>query len=144
MTECKVLITQHSCITDENGETDEIKTEASGVLRKSAASLTLTYSERCEEGTTLCRVRIAGDTVTVERRGAILSELRFRTGETHRSLYRIPPYSFDMELTTHALSVKEEAGCLTVSVTYTATVGGASQKTRFCLTACAKGEPACL
>ena len=59
-----------------------------------------------------------------------MSELCFVEGETHHSVYTIPPYSFDAEVKAKRVrvSVNENEGL--IDLVYNMTVGGAEKAAR--------------
>ena len=76
-----------------------------------------------------------GDRVTVSRRGAIRSVLVFEEGKSYGSIYEIPPYKFDMNVTTKRMkcSLTESGGV--IDILYEMNLGGASKRARMKITA---------
>ena len=62
--------------------------------------LTLSFSENSEGGKFDSLITVKGDEVTVRRTGSVESEFVFSENKSHKSLYKIPPYSFDAEIFT--------------------------------------------
>ena len=85
------------------------------------------YTEKTEGGKILCEITFSEDCVTVKKSGAIESLMVFKSGEEFKSLYSVPPFSFDMKILTKALkcSVSDAGGEATVL--YRMEIGGASK-----------------
>ena len=117
-----------------DGDPDRSDTEANGALRIDGEEIILSYSENYSGAEVFTRIRIENGAVTLERRGSIDSVMIFKEGETHTSIYSIPPYSFDMTLTTKRIksTVSDKGGELTLI--YDAEVGGSRSATRMTVT----------
>ncbi|MBQ8528114.1 MAG: DUF1934 domain-containing protein [Clostridia bacterium] len=111
------------------GEPERTESAAVGYLRF-GEDATLTYTESGEYGSVVTELWASGDTVTVKRTGAIVSELRFTEGLTHTSLYEVPPYKFDVSVKARRVRVdlKSEGGV--VDVLYDMDIGGARKAVR--------------
>ena len=72
--------------------------------------------------------------VKLVRHGGIESVMEFNEGSITKTLYRVPPFSFDAEIDTKRIknSLTECGGTLELS--YNLTVGGAKKKMRLSLT----------
>ena len=118
---------------DENGlfsDAEEIKSESAGFLRAGEDEMLLTYTEGEGEAKVFSQVSIRGDAVTVHRRGASESTMMLRVGEQHTSVYKVPPYAFDM-----AVEAKRIRNSLTLKggrldLFYMMTIGGQARKVR--------------
>ena len=66
-------------------------------------------------------------TVRLLRKGAIESEMLFEPGKAHSSLYRIPPFSFDMTVKTNRADCSLSPFGGEVLLEYEMTVGGAKK-----------------
>ena len=133
----RMTVSQRSRITGEDGETAELSSLSPGCLRDG----TLTYTETTDGAKVYYRVTAdSEDTLTVSRSGAIVSEIVFRAGERYTSVYRIPPYAFDMTVETESLSVKWEGAGIEIAVVFRSTLGGSSQRTEMTITATPREE----
>ena len=132
----RMTVSQSSRIKAEDGEVTELSSLSPGCLRAG----TLTYTETTDGAKVYHRVTVAGDAVTVSRTGAVVSEIRFKVGETHTSLYRIPPYAFDMTVDTESLSVRHENGTLAIALVFNSILGGSRQRTEMTITAMPREE----
>ena len=89
------------------------------------------YTEESEGGKTQCSLVINADgTVNLTRCGAIESSMLFAEGKDTVTVYKIPPYSFDMTISTAKIrnSLDDRGGEL--RLIYGMTVGGQSKKVR--------------
>ena len=85
------------------GDTERTEITPDGFLKISDGEIVIMYSESTEGGKVVSDIIIADDTVSVIRRGAVVSDMVFSEGERHNSLYQVPPYSFDTEIYTATL-----------------------------------------
>ena len=112
------------------GEVEKTEICPVGIFRAEGGSLLLSYTEKSEGGEIFSEIAVESGTVTVCRSGAIVSEMRFREGESHRSLYQIPPYSFDTVIYTKKIrnTLSENGGRL--DIFYTMSIGGQDKNVR--------------
>ena len=94
----------------------------------------LSYEETSEGGPIKSDITIADGHVRVRRTGAIESDFMFAEGEVTKSLYKIPPYSFDTSITTKKIrnNLTRSGGKLTII--YDMNVGGADKNVRMTIT----------
>lgn len=87
----------------------------------------VTYAESGEGGQITTEILVSGKVVTVSRRGAIESSMRFEEGVTHKSLYSILPYRFDAEVRASLVrsEIYPEKG--RIELKYTMKVGGSER-----------------
>ncbi len=121
---------------DENGfatEAEQMKSECAGFLRAGEDELLLTYTEGEGEQKSFSQISVRGETVTVNRRGASESSIRLKVGEKHTSVYKVPPYSFDMEVEAKRIrnSMTLKGGRL--DLFYLMRIGGQDRKVRLCI-----------
>ena len=83
---------------------DAVEQQETGVLHLEGAGGTIAYSEESDGGQILTNIVFTPSRVTIARNGAVRSHMVFETGLAHTSLYEVPPYAFDMTVTTGALS----------------------------------------
>ena len=118
---------------DESGlatEAEELKSESEGFLRVAEDEILLTYTEGEGEGKSFSQVLIRGETVTVNRRGASESSMVLEVGKKHTSVYKVPPYAFDMEV--EARRIRNTVGLSggRLDLFYLMTIGGQARKVR--------------
>ena len=107
-------------ITDEVNEGYIKYTDAGEVILVS-------YKSWTEGGTVTTDVHLSEDSIRLVRRGAIDSELVFREGESYTTVYKLPPYAFDMNVMTKKLSVSITPLGGEIRISYGLTVGGAEK-----------------
>lgn len=118
------------------GEPERTSVAESGFFRLGAGELRMDYTERGEGGTRVhCEIAAAGERVTVARRGDVECDMVFEKGVRHASLYRVPPYSFDMEIVTLRLENELTADGGRLTILYRMKLGGAERRTRMVLVA---------
>jgi uncharacterized beta-barrel protein YwiB (DUF1934 family) len=90
----------------------------------------ITYSEKLEGGEVFSDITVLSDSVRVVRRGAIESDMYFSEGESHKSLYKVVPYTFDVEITTTKIrnNLTRDGGY--VQIFYKMRIGGADKAVR--------------
>ena len=97
MSECRVIV--ESVICDPSLGVSEgferCETEYTATIAERGGLLRLSYEETSEGGPIKSDLTLTAEHVRVRRTGAIESDFMFVEGETTKSLYKIPPYSFD-------------------------------------------------
>ena len=99
--EGKFLVRSRIEDLDESGlvtDAEEIKSESMGFLRAAEDEMLLTDTEGEGESKVFSQVLIRGASVIVNRRGATESSICLEVGKKQTSVYKVPPYSFDMEV----------------------------------------------
>lgn len=124
-----------SCIEDldESGlatDAEELKTESVGFLRAAEDEMLLTYTEGEGETKVFSQIAVRGETVTVNRRGANESSIVLEVGKKHASIYKVPPYSFDMEVEAKRIRNGMSLKGGRLDLFYLMTVGGQARKVR--------------
>ena len=130
-----VTLTIHSRLAD-----DIVEQSLTGVLHLEAAGGTIAYSEETEGGNILTNIVYTSDRVTIARNGAVRSHMVFEEGKTHTSLYEVPPYAFDMEITTRVVQVGMSIFGGKLHLEYDRLVGGENTCVVFDLTAQIGGQ----
>ena len=110
----------------ESSDKSSITTEA--FLDTKGSLVRLSYEENGENGATSTEIIVNGDKVIVRRKGALESEFVFREGESHTSVYRIVPYSFDARIQTKRIRGTITADGGEMTLLYDMTVGGADKR----------------
>ena len=113
-----------------DGTPEKTDTNPEGFFKISDENFNLSYREESENGPIICDVTVCGGTVTVKRVGAVVSEMVFEEGKTHKSLYSVPPYSFDVEIYTKKIrnSLTRDGG--RIDIYYTINIGGADKNVK--------------
>ena len=112
------------------GDIERNVVSADGFLRFSDNEATLTYAEENEGGRAESEIIFKDGGVTVCRKGAIESELYFKEGESHVSIYSVPPYKFDAIVTAKRVRVDLSADGGKIDLLYNMKIGGAEKSTR--------------
>lgn len=112
------------------GEAEKTEIVPDGFLKSDGEEIEITYSEQTEGGRVDSEILIYPEAVSVVRRGAVVSNMRFEEGLLHKSLYEVVPYSFDTEVFTKKIrnSMTAEGGRL--DIFYTMKIGGQNKKVR--------------
>jgi uncharacterized beta-barrel protein YwiB (DUF1934 family) len=110
-----------------DGESEKSVSFVSGIYRYSDTEVRLSYKEKNDGGESEAEIVVIDGKVSVKRSGAIRSELHFEEGESHKSLYVIPPFRFDAEVFAKRVraSLSEEGGH--ISLLYDMKIGGADK-----------------
>jgi len=112
------------------GESERNVSESVGSLLLSEENVRITYKEKTEGGESESEIICSGGGVTVRRRGAIESELYFKEGETHQSVYSVPPYKFDAEVKTRRVCIELSETGGRIDLFYNMKIGGAEKAAR--------------
>ena len=118
---------------DESGlatDSEELKSESEGFLRAAEDEMLLTYTEGEGESKVFSQVLIRGESVVVNRRGASESSMMLKVGEKHTSVYKGPPYSFDMEVEAKRIRNTMTLSGGRLDLFYMMTIGGQARKVR--------------
>jgi uncharacterized beta-barrel protein YwiB (DUF1934 family) len=113
-----------------DGDPEKSVSECFGSLHITDSRVSVTYTEKNEGGEIRSEIICIDGSVTVIRSGAIESELCFIEGETHRSIYSIPPYKFDAEIKAKRVRVDISETNGSIDLLYNMTVGGAEKAAR--------------
>ena len=112
------------------GDREESGGEYSAYYEYLNGSAKLLYTEKTDGGEVSSSVTVNGDLVTVERHGAVESRFEFREGVAHKSLYGIPPYSFDTVVTAKKIRLELEERRGRIELIYNMRIGGADKAVR--------------
>ena len=113
-----------------SGECENTETRTAAYLKHEEGELTLSYLEENEGVKIYSDIIISGDTVTVKRHGGLESEFVFCEGKSHRSLYKIPPYSFECEIVTKKIRDEFSLSGGTLTIFYDMNVGGERRRVK--------------
>ena len=116
------------------GEAEKTESRASGYLHVFDDGILITYVETQDGGTVTSEVKCTDGAVRVVRRGGIESDITFREGESHTSLYSVGPYKFDAVVRTRRIRMNlgEDGGRL--DLFYNMKIGGAEKSSKLSLT----------
>ena len=112
------------------GDPEVTISECVGSLRITDGRISLTYTEKNEGAEIHSQMICLDGRVNVIRSGAIESELCFVEGETHHSIYSIPPYKFDASVRAKRVRVAITETGGNIDLLYNMTVGGAEKAAR--------------
>ena len=112
------------------GDTEKTEITPDCFVTDEDGVLLITYSEKTDGAEVFSDITVTEKTVRVKRRGAIESDMLFEEGRAQASLYKIPPYSFDMEIITTKIrnNLTRDGGC--VQIFYKMKIGGQDQAVR--------------
>lgn len=112
------------------GDAERSVSEVDGIFAYSDGEIIINYTEDGEGGRVISEIRAYPELVCVKRSGAIESELHFKEGEEHLSVYSVPPYKFDACVKTRRIrrALTEDGGSL--ELFYNMKIGGADKSAR--------------
>ena len=112
------------------GDPERTEERAEGYLMHDGGVYTLTYSVSGEGGDVYSEIVVRDSSVRVIRRGAVESDLLFKEGEEHTSLYSVPPYKFDVRLKTGRVRADLDCHGGRIDILYRMNIGGADKAVR--------------
>lgn len=110
-----------------DGESERSSQEFEGIYRYTGPEARISYKEKSDGGISESEIVVIFGSVTVRRHGAIESELYFKEGETHSSIYQIPPYRFDAEVTAKRVALDLGLNGGKINLVYNMKIGGAEK-----------------
>ncbi len=131
---CIFKITSNVINLDEGGKPDGAPEKdelcVTGTIRTDKSSTVLSYKETREGSSVVCEITAKNGSVEVKRRGDVSCDMLFSAGKKYETLYKVPPFSFDMKIYTVRIenNIDTENGAL--SLLYDMTVGGAKKRCR--------------
>lgn len=131
----RVTVKRISVITPESGEREEIVGEWVGALRANAAELLVTFTEPVEGGKIFNRVLWRDGTLTVDRQGAVSSNVAFRAGERSTTELAYPPLTLEMTVETEEVLLLPTPAGVGFRAIFTSKVGGERRRTELTITA---------
>ncbi len=110
-----------------DGDPERSATSGVGYYHFDKDKILITYCEDTEGGRLTSEIVVSGGAVRVRRSGAIESDMEIKEGFTDRSVYSIPPYRFDMEITGGRVrsDLSESGG--RIDLRYSMKIGGAEK-----------------
>lgn len=112
------------------GDAERTVTETDGYIHYTESGILLTYSEKTENGDVYSDISYSDGEVWVKRRGALVSELFFKEGAEHTSVYEIPPYKFDATVKTRRIRAERSDCDGVIALFYNMKIGGAEKTAR--------------
>ena len=83
------------------GEPEITVITAEGKVARDGKDTTLEYTEKSEGGEVKCRLTLSDNRIiSLVREGAVECRVDFEEGKIAKTLYSVPPYSFDMTVDT--------------------------------------------
>ena len=115
-------------------------TTAEGFFKSEDERSLVTYTEMTEGGRVVTDITIDTNSVRLSRRGAVVFDATFREGEVCKTLYSIPPYSFDAEIKTKKIrsDITKSGGEL--RILYSMNIGGQEKSVRLKISAKARAR----
>jgi len=113
-----------------DGEPERSELVSDGFLKISDGEYNITCSEMTEGGKVVSDIIITDGSVRVKRVGAIESDMYFEEGYLHKSLYTVPPYSFDAEIRTKKIRNNMTRDGGRVDIFYNMKIGGAEKSVK--------------
>ena len=113
-----------------DGDAEKTFSETVGRYKFSEQSVILLYHENSDGGAVRSEISYRDGILTVKRSGAIESNLQFKEGETHHSLYCVPPYQFDAEVKARRIRVGLDEDGGAIDLIYNMKIGGAEKSAR--------------
>lgn len=131
-------ITSNVINLDESGQADgaveKDEFSVAGTFKTEDGITTLSYKEVREGSSVSCEIRAKENEVKVMRRGDVICDLLFSLTKTHKSIYQVPPFSFDMEISTLRIENNLNTDGGTLALFYNMQVGGAQKRCRMKIT----------
>ena len=137
-TENKAKITLTSTIDNlldiglPSGERETSESTATGTVISGTRGAIISFSEQSEGGEVKTKIEILASGIRVCRHGAIESDIYFSEGVAHRSVYSIPPYSFDANVFTRKIRGSIKSGDK-LEIFYDMEIGGAKKSVKMSL-----------
>ena len=110
-----------------DGESEKNITTVDGIYHYDGSGARISYKEENESGRSESEILVFSDAVKVSRHGAIESVLFFKEGETHSSIYRIPPYRFEAEVSAKRVTIELCPTGGRINLVYNMKIGGAEK-----------------
>lgn len=114
------------------GEREENEETGEGFLHvREDGSYLITYTSESENDRAINDISVTNDEkVTLTRQGSVQSRMEFSRGGEYKTVYSVPPYSFDMTVATRRVDVNLSTEGGTLRLNYLMTIGGQSRAVR--------------
>ena len=125
----KINLTVKSTVKNEDDPTPELMSEnATGYMKYTEGGIEhLAYKTDTEGARVETRIEIYGSDVRLIRTGAIESNFLLSEGTEHRSIYKIPPFEFDLSVVAVRVDNRLTIFGGTLDLSYKMCVGGAKK-----------------
>ena len=110
-------------------------TTAKGFFKTADERSLISYSENTDGGRVLTDISITEDSVILSKRGAVVFDVTFKEGETAKTVYSIPPYSFDAVITTKRIRADITKSGGEIRLLYSMNIGGQGKSVRLRISA---------
>ena len=110
-----------------DSESEKNITTVDGIYHYDGSGARISYKEESEGGRSESEILVFSDGVKVSRHGAIESVLFFKEGETHSSIYQIPPYRFEAEVRARRVTIELDPTGGRINLVYNMKIGGAEK-----------------
>ena len=104
-------------------------------LTVSERVMKLAFKEQSDSGEITSTIFVTDSDVRLYKRGAIEADMHFIEGESQKTIYRIGPYAFDMEIATKKIRSSLSASGGELALIYAMNVGGQDKNVRMKITA---------
>ena len=120
-------------LSDGDPEINSFTTD--GTLTVNDRFMKLAFTETSDSGDVTSTLYVTDTEVRLFKRGAIDADMRFAEGACEKTIYRVGPYAFDMEIKTRRVrkSLGTDGGELTLI--YGMNIGGQDKNVRMKITA---------
>lgn len=95
----------------------------------------LVFTETVESESITSTIYVTEDGVRLFKRGAIEADMRFSEGACEKTIYRVGPYAFDMEIKTKRIKCALDECGGELSLLYAMNVGGQEKNVKMKITA---------
>ena len=120
-------------LSDGDPEINSFTTE--GTVTVTDRFTKLAFTEASDSGDVTSTLYLTDGEVRLFKRGAIDADMRFAKGACEKTIYRIGPYAFDMEIKTRGITTTLGADGGDVTLTYGMNIGGQEKNVRMKITA---------
>lgn len=104
-------------------------------LAEGDGGIVLSYTEKQESTEIRTVITAESDgSVRLRRTGGVEWSVRFRAGEESKTLYSIPPYSFDCTVKTKRADVEREGDTVKIRLIYSMNIGGGEKEVKMRIT----------
>ena len=112
------------------GDVERAEVATTGFYYFADGQVKLTYAEENEGGRVESEIFWSDGALVVRRSGAIKSEMIFKPGESHDSLYSVAAYSFDVTVKPRRMQVELLSDGGRIDLLYNMSIGGADKAVR--------------
>ena len=95
----------------------------------------ISYTESTEGGKVTTDITLAEGEITLLRRGAVVFDATFKEGEVYKTVYSVPPYSFDTEIKTKRIRADMTKAGGEIRLLYSMNIGGQEKSVRMKISA---------